>query len=429
MKIRKLIVNVVAPLASIAVCSVAHLGCGAGTSEPVPPVVGTSEAIATPPVPAADATPGPSVAGSACTMPTSVNGQSAEELAWRIFVAASCSPSPSTPGGPSLAWETWTEQQNLGPVVAGVQKRKPHASRLALTKQKASTAPPTPDGVSCSPMTQPPVAHAPTNLTSTACFAEEVFANPAEVAYITRPAPNSLLTLAGQAGAGTISFPAESVEIKADWVAASSFTNATFKCDGSTTDVYTESFNGTCYALAAMHVSSKLFPNWLWATFEPQYPITNPNRCDPSLFSGCTDGWGSIPPVVEKTGNTPAVSQQTPVLTALMNQAKLSRAFYNYRLTGVQWDYETNKYLGNSFVEFNAGVGPRQASCITCHSFAAMSKTSPYGGVQGAFGDMAPWVGLFPAVPTTPAPASAPYFTQDRSYLLDSMGPKGTPVN
>jgi hypothetical protein len=193
--------------------------------------------------------------------------------------------------------------------------------------------------------------------------------------------------------------------------------------------VYTESFNGTCYALAAMHVSSKLFPNWLWATFEPQYPITNPNRCDPSLFSGCTDGWGSIPPVVEKTGNTPAVSQQTPVLTALMNQAKLSRAFYNYRLTGVQWDYETNKYLGNSFVEFNAGVGPRQASCITCHSFAAMSKTSPYGGVQGAFGDMAPWVGLFPAVPTTPAPASAPYFTQDRSYLLDSMGPKGTPVN
>jgi hypothetical protein len=34
-------------------------------------------------------------------------------------------------------------------------------------------------------------------------------------------------------------------------------------------------------------------PGWLWATFEPNSSITNPNRCDPRLYDSCFDPWGT----------------------------------------------------------------------------------------------------------------------------------------
>ncbi|SPF54355.1 hypothetical protein SBA4_6330021 [Candidatus Sulfopaludibacter sp. SbA4] len=59
--------------------------------------------------------------------------------------------------------------------------------------------------------------------------------------------------------------------------------------------VYVETIDSTCYALVGLHLSSKLLPNWLWATFEPQNKDTNRNRCNPNLYDSCNDPWGSNP--------------------------------------------------------------------------------------------------------------------------------------
>ena len=50
--------------------------------------------------------------------------------------------------------------------------------------------------------------------------------------------------------------------------------------------------DGNQYALVAMHVISKLVPNWTWATFEHQL---NPGRCD---IIGCRDPFGAQTAVV-----------------------------------------------------------------------------------------------------------------------------------
>ena len=69
-----------------------------------------------------------------------------------------------------------------------------------------------------------------------------------------------------------------------------------FNCtDKKPAGVYTQTIDGVCYAMVGIHISSKLFPNWLWATFEPQSALTNPNRCNPKLYSSCNDPWGSNP--------------------------------------------------------------------------------------------------------------------------------------
>ena len=112
-----------------------------------------------------------------------------------------------------------------------------------------------------------------------AAFCEEVFVNPPEATFVTQ---NSLTTLSGQqkygsTQGGAITFPSDAVEIKADWVPASSYkANQTFKCPDTTGTLYTEVINGTCYALVGFHISSKVLPDWLWATFEPNSAITNP---------------------------------------------------------------------------------------------------------------------------------------------------------
>jgi hypothetical protein len=81
--------------------------------------------------------------------------------------------------------------------------------------------------------------------------------------------------------------------VKVDWVPVTSYNNPTFACPDPTNSLYTETINGRCYALAAIHLASKVMPNWLWATFEPNSNVTNPNRCDPKLHNACFDPWGN----------------------------------------------------------------------------------------------------------------------------------------
>jgi hypothetical protein len=122
-------------------------------------------------------------------------------------------------------------------------------------------------------------------------------------------------------------------------------------------------------------------PNWLWATFEPNSSITNPNRCDPKLYGPCFDSWGTSSGKPYAKGHP---EKQSPELRQAMADAHLPPAFRNYFLTGVQTQF-VNPYgkpiqLGNSFVEFNQGVPPGKSSCITCHQYAHFDGNRPAKG-------------------------------------------------
>jgi hypothetical protein len=315
-----------------------------------------------------------------CALPTSPAGTQ-EETAWQLFVAINCKT-----GRGQLTWETWMTQACLNnPEDCNTKGRlRDSMLRAHLT---ASDNPRRTGG--CSPMTTKApgldpslIAFVPKNLSKNPQFCEEVTINPAEEHYARS---NGLLTQSGQVNylqAGKIiDFPSGAVEVKADWVPASSYKGVKFDCSKPNSKIYMEVIDGTCYALAGIHISSKLYPNWLWATFEPQFAITNPNRCNPNLYNSCTDSWGSNP--ATSTGKDTAA---TAALTTLFNTAgkALDASFRNYRLTGTQTIYSqpttsTGK-LGSSFVEFNAQVPAQQASCITCHSYAQRQPTpSPEG--------------------------------------------------
>lgn len=114
----------------------------------------------------------------------------------------------------------------------------------------------------------------------------------------------------------------------------------------------------------------------------------------------------------------------TKDLRTLMDAAGLRGEFYNYRLVGVQAHYVDAQdkpiLLGNSFTEFNAGVPPQQASCITCHSYATLTdNTNPI--VEN------PNFGAFPGTPAVGRPSALEgWDRQDFSWLLGIMPPNGT---
>ena len=345
---------------------------------------------------------GLSAAGSQQQRPTSLGdpesqyGPSFAYLAWNLFLQA------MAPTDGSLTFETWTEQCELSPNMIGCPSaasvaaaakaggngkvRMLHGSPLARAMKMA--------GSDCSAMTTTPVGGypPPSNLTRNATYCEEVFVNPVEAEFVKR----FLTTLAGQKTYGNlrnraINFPGtgtndtrldiDSVELKADWVPVTSFNNPTFTCPDPTNSLYTETINGTCYALVGIHISSKTMLNWLWATFEPNSNVTNPNRCDPKLYGACFDPWGTTSSQPYGKGQT---AQQSPELRQAMAAAQLNPAFNNYFLTGVQTEfvdsYGKPTQLGNSFVEFNQGVPPGKSSCITCHQYAFFDGKQPAQG-------------------------------------------------
>lgn len=316
--------------------------------------------------------------------PTAGDSTATAAYAWFLFVNA------VSPTNGSLTFETWTEQCQLNPGMAGcpppsksaTKVRRLHGSALAhkirgMTAKPAAAAG---TGNECNAMQTKPLDGfpPPSNVVPSAQFCEEVYVNPPEAAFVRK---NGLQTLSGQQKYGrgrgnAITFPWNAVEVKADWVPTSSFANPTFQCPDPTHTLYTETIDGTCYALVGMHISSKVLPNWLWATFEPASTVTNPNRCDSKLYDTCFDPWGTTSKTPYGKGTT---VPQSPALQQLMASAHLDKAFSNYYLTGVQTQFVTGAGaaipLGSSFVEFNAGVPPHQASCITCHRYAYYDGT------------------------------------------------------
>lgn len=364
---------------------------------------------------------GMSSATDACIIPTE-RSLSQDETAWRLFVAINCFNEVKNKKK-SLTWETWQTQACLQFPEDCKKSGRLQGSLLKQAKGKVKLPRRT---HGCNPMTTVSPANptlnsfVPKNLSSKPVFCEEVVINPAEQKYAEK---NGLLTNYGQvaflANGGIVSTPSDSIEVKADWVPISSYKGRPFDCNKPHNKIYTEIIDGQCYALTGMHISSKLYPNWLWSTFEPQFAATNPNRCNPDLYNSCNDTWGSNPE--QSTGQDTDASQN---LKTLFNSAgsNLHPAFRNYRLTGSQTTFDqpvaTLANLGSSFVEFNAGVPVHEASCITCHHNA---QRQPYLNPVGT-----PLGGPFPGAANTGKPTPpVPFKPLDFSWFLAFGVPQG----
>ncbi|MGH6925615.1 MAG: hypothetical protein ACRED5_17955 [Propylenella sp.] len=169
-----------------------------------------------------------------------------------------------------------------------------------------------------------------------------------------------------------LSFPIDSIEVKANWLPADRIPRFTLNrvqlADVPTYFHVNTGSDGKSYALLSMHIISKLVPNWTWATFENTY---NPGRCD---ILGCRDSFGAVSPVVQPNATQNQGypdCDKTPALTALLKAASIDRAFVNYCLKGSQTDFTDNTgldiRLGNSVTE--SGF-VNQSSCMTCHGRA-----------------------------------------------------------
>jgi len=352
----------------------------------------------------------------------------AAEYAWFLF-ATTVKPSPGKAN--PLAFENWTEQCSFSPPMPGIcsapsatagaaksTARKAHGSPLrhSFVLKKAVAGNRDDNVVGCTPL---PMGPSYPNVTvpqlTGQLFCEEVFANPDEASFINT---HGMTTLAGQADFAkgkNISMPWTSLEIKVDWVSTSSAT-----CTSPTIYMEMIQFEGqkapACFAMTGMHISSKVLPDWLWATFEPANTLTNPNRCNPNLYGNCFDPWGTNSAVPYGPTNPAA---QSPAAAALIKAAGLPAVFNNYFLTGVQTQFVDKgvaTQLGNSFVEYWAGVLPAQASCITCHSYAIMNPATN------------PPTEIGQGVPTGPqigpgATVAAGQVQQDFSWMLAFMQP------
>jgi hypothetical protein len=315
---------------------------------------------------------------NACAFPTQP-AATPEQTAWEIFIAANC-PSNSA----KVVWENWVEQLQLYPASADSAKTfspeerhiprlhssplaQIHARQLHLKARTFAESLSSP----CPPMQGPP-----SNVVKNATICEETRLNPEAQAFVVN---GGYQIRSGQKEAAQkavdIEFPTPAIEIKVDWIPSSDF-SPQFSCDQPPAGIHVETIDGVCYAMAGMHISSKLLKNWLWATFEPQSMLTNPLRC--VTFGPCNDAWGSDP--ATSTGGQGGFTRQTRQLEGLMKQANLSSEFMNYRLDGVQLDFtlpdgKTPTILGNSIIEGeNVGLTRNQASCITCHSSSSIDK-------------------------------------------------------
>lgn len=182
---------------------------------------------------------------------------------------------------------------------------------------------------------------------------------------------NKLFTKAGLraafAAGRAISFPTDSIEVKANWVTLGSLNPSLYYVNTAS--------DGKKYALLSMHIISKLVPNWTWATFEHK---DNLGRCD---YIGCRDNFGAVVQYVEPhqasaPGRRYDPCVKTPAVKKIFSDAGMPSLWENYCLKGSQVDFVTATglptRLGNSVTE--SGFDDT-SSCITCHSRAAVNST------------------------------------------------------
>ena len=200
-------------------------------------------------------------------------------------------------------------------------------------------------------------------------------------------------------------FPIDSIEVKANWKAIAEKDKGQYHWN------YTE--QGQLIGLVAMHISSKVIPNWLWATFEH---VGNPGRCD---LLGCYDCYGTtetaIPASTTAFGGQYAAGNLTTALLKNYKDAGYKgawlEAWQNYRLKGSMVNF-TDSYgnpnlLGNSVTESGFVA---TSSCMGCHSRAAVTA-------QGAK--------AFPVFGELPSPVATQAIPAEYGYQFLTVN--GTP--
>ena len=295
-----------------------------------------------------------------------------DQVAWQLFIKANV-----RAGGRNSMFETWasdTDTFQMTPTFpaapAPLVLRRPILPRLAREALQQSGA------------LLPAI---PPDVTATL---EETRRNLPAFTFIK---DNNLYKITGLRAAfgKTLSFPVDSIEVKANWVAVNdipTFTNNRVTVAQAPQLYHTNRGNdGNDYALVAMHVISKLVPNWTWATFEHK---DNPARCD---VIGCKDAFGAQPafvPPAASTGQGYPDCTKTQALKDMLGAADIDPVYNNYCLKGSQVDFTDSTGLdvrvGNSVTE-NTFVPT--ASCMTCHgraNFDRNGKSNSFAGFLNA---------------------------------------------
>jgi hypothetical protein len=146
---------------------------------------------------------------------------------------------------------------------------------------------------------------------------------------------------------GPVNFPVEAMAVKARWRKL-----RTPEDDENRFHVGTDA-QGQKWVLLGLHLTSKLLPNWIWATWEH---VDNRERRKRGDHFGFVD----------------EAANASPQLLRLLRENRLGDEWLNYRLNGTQIDFADSAgvetLLGNSTME---GAFLGSSSCITCHSRAA----------------------------------------------------------
>jgi hypothetical protein len=162
-----------------------------------------------------------------------------------------------------------------------------------------------------------------------------------------------------------IDFPITSVEIKANWKSIEEKDKPNYHWNYTADD--------KLVGLVAMHVITKEFPNWFWATWEH---VDNDGRCD---FIGCHDSFGGdphdVPPKWPTKQKYDAGNLTEDLEDLLKEQPDLKYdEWKNYRLKGTQINFVDSAgkptLLGNSVTEEGF---VQTSSCITCHARATIN--------------------------------------------------------
>ena len=281
-----------------------------------------------------------------------------DRFAWRIFRALNwpadverrAADPAATFGQPGpVVWETWAITSE---VYLAEGRRPPQWENLALGLERESDGDEMPLQQALLKRTEP----VPPG--STGHQTDEVRMNRATFDFIR---DNGLYSVEGQErwfySGRQLTFPVDSMEVKAVWRPISE----------SERDIYhwatvTDADSGErhLYGLTALHVTSKVLPNWFWATFE--------HRDNPFRDGIHDEGW-----LIPSRDSVACPEAPHDCNRAPDGFGLEGTVWENYRLRGTQVDF-TDKYgrpvlLANS--ELETGF-QRSASCMTCHGRATI---------------------------------------------------------
>ena len=178
-----------------------------------------------------------------------------DQVAWQLFIQAN-----TRAGGSNSTFETWASDSDLFKVnpqfpatASPPSLRQPILPQIVRQsiQESGGLLPALPPGVAQGAL-------------------EETRHNKATFDFIVQ---NNLYKISGLKAAfgKNLSFPTDSVEVKANWMPATDipgFTHNQVTVAQIPQLYHVNSANGVQYALVSMHVISKLVPNWTWATFE-----------------------------------------------------------------------------------------------------------------------------------------------------------------